>query len=179
MADDNKKKYTEEENKKYLQKAGGYVHSPEQFQKRGIKDIESPIRPGASADSTGYFARKVDDLEKMERSVIKNMNNTKAPATKIPKEVENRKLSKSDEFAHKYLTSQPKILSKIRAAKDEAKDNYFRQEDKARKDGILNYDKDGYAINPLSSKKEIKPAAIVSPVKRPSEAVMKKLTGKK
>ena len=29
------------------------------------------------------------------------------------------------------------------------------------------------------AKKEIKPAAIVSPVKRPSEAVMKKLTGKK
>jgi hypothetical protein len=44
---------------------------------------------------------------------------------------------------------------------------------------FLKYDKNGRPINPLSSKKEIKPAAIVSPVKRPSEAVMKKVTGKK
>ena len=150
-----KTKYTEEENKKYLQKAGGYVHSPEQFEKRGIKDIEKPIRPGASADSTGYFARKIDNLEKMEKSVIKNMNNTKAPATKIPKEVENRKLSKSDEFAHKYLTSQPKILGKIRAAKDEAKDNYFRQENKGDKGIIFNYDKDGHFVGPKSSNKKM------------------------
>jgi hypothetical protein len=178
MADDNnKKKYTEAENKKKLQHMGS-VLPPSFFEKRGIKEVDSPIRPGASADSTGYFAKKVDDLGKMERGIIKELNNSKAPKTNIPKEVENRKLSKVDKFAYKYLTSQPEVLGKIRAAEDEAKDNYFRQENK----GDAGYDKDGHFVGPFGgkkeAKKEIKPAAIVAPVKRPSEAVMKKLTSK-
>jgi hypothetical protein len=177
MAEDNKKKYTEEENKKKLQNIGS-VLSPKFFKERGISEVGPPIRKGASADSTRYFAKKIDDLQKMETGVIREMNDRKAPKTNIPKEVENRKLSKVDNFAYKYLTSQPEILGKIRAAEDEAKDNYFRQSNKGDKEGIIKYDKDGYATNPLSSKKQIKPAAIVAPVKRPSEAVMKKLTGK-
>jgi hypothetical protein len=149
-----KTKYTEEENKKTLQHIGS-VHSPEYFKKRGIPEVGPPIRKGASADSTHYFAKKYDDLEKMEKGVIREMNDRKAPATKIPKEVKNRKLTKSDEFAHKYLTSQPKILSKIRGAQDEAKDNYFRQQDKGDKGVIFNYDKDGHFIGPKSSDKKM------------------------
>ena len=162
MADDNKgkKKYTEEENKKYLQKAGGYVHSPEQFQKRGIKDIESPIRPGASADSSGYFAKEWHSAKKERADYLANKKGYTL--------AEIKKMEAKSGDVMDYLHN--KVYK--------AKENYSRQEDKAKKDGILNYDKNGYAINPLSSKKEIKPAAIVAPVKRPSEAVMKKLTSK-
>jgi hypothetical protein len=183
MADDNnKKKYTEEENKKRLQHMGS-VQPPSFFQKRGIKDVDKPIRLGASADSTGYFAKKYDDLQKMEDSYIKELRDKKAPITKIPEEIKNRKLGKFDEFAYKYISSQPEVLGKIRAAQAEAKDNYFRQSEKGEKGVIFNYDKDGHYVGPFGgdkeAKKEIKPAKIVSPVKRPSEAVMKKVTGKK
>jgi hypothetical protein len=150
-----KTKYTEEENKRYLQKAGGYVKSPDEFKERGIPEVGPPIRKGASADSTHYFSKKIYDLKNMEEGVIREMNDRKAPKTKIPKEVEDRKLSKSDEFAHKYLTSQPRLLSKIRAAKDEAKDNYFRQENKGNKGVIFNYDKDGHFIGPKFSDKKM------------------------
>jgi len=149
----NKKKYTEEQ-KKYLQHQGS-IPSPETLKKKGIPLVGPPIRKGASADSTGYFAKKVDDLEKMERGVIREMNNSKAPKTKISKEVSDRKLSKFDEFAHKYLTSQPKVLSKIRDAQDEAKDNFWRQGDKGDKGVIFNYDKDGHFVGPKSTDKKM------------------------
>lgn len=169
MADDNnKKKYTEEENKKKLQHIGS-VLPPSFFEKRGIKEVGPPIRKGASADSTLYFAKQFDKYDKMESDYINDR------PVKIPQEVRNRPKSRWNDTAS---GTPDGILGKIRDAEDEAKDNYFRQGNKGDKEGIIKYDKDGYAINPFSSKKEIKPAAIVTPVKRPPASVMKKLTGK-
>jgi hypothetical protein len=180
MADDNskKKQYTEAENKKRLQHIGS-VFSPSFFEKRGIKEVGPPIRKGASADSTLYFAKQYDKYDKMENDYL-NDRFHKTNTVKIPKEVENRK----DFFGHEPASGTYKNeLGKIRAAKDEAKDNYFRQGDKGDKGVIFNYDKNGYFVGPFGekkeAKKEMKPAAIVAPVKRPSEAVMKKVTGKK
>ena len=94
----------------------------------------------------------------------------------IPKEIKNRPESYWDDT---IFGSPDGTLGKIRSAKNEAKDNYFRQENKGfTLFGVQTHDKDGHLIKPFSSKKEMKPAAIVAPVKRPSEAVMKKLTGK-
>lgn len=175
MAEDNnkKKQYTEAENKKKLQHIGS-VLPPSFFKERGIKEVDSPIRPGASADSTHYFAKEFDKYKKMERDYLNDR------PVKIPKEVQKR----TDWAGKDPASGTPRHeLGKIRAAMDEAKDNYFRQGDKGDKGVIFNYDKDGHYVGPFGgdkeAKKEIKPAAIVAPVKRPPAKVMEKLTGKK
>lgn len=183
MADDNnkKKEYTKEQ-KKYLQKtAGQAIVSPSSLKARGIPEVGPPIREGASADSTGYFAKKIDDLKKMQAGVFREFRNSDAPKTYIPKEIKNRPESPINDLA--FIQSPKGIIGKIRSAREEAEDDYFRQSKKGEKGIILNYDKDGYYVGPFGGdkkeKKEMKPAAIVAPVKRPSEAVMKKVTGKK
>jgi hypothetical protein len=164
MAEDNKKQKSQqeihEENRRRSRAYWG-VPSLGMLEKRGIKDVDTPIRPGASADSSGYFAKEWHSAKKERADYL---NNKKGYTLSEMKKME----AKSGD-----------VMDYLHDKVDEAKSNYHRQKDKGDKSGILNYDKDGYAINPLSSKKEIKPAAIVTPVKRPSEAVMKKLTGKK
>jgi hypothetical protein len=164
MAEDNKNKSKSqqeihEENRK---KVRGYwgVPSLNTLEKRGIKDVDIPIRPGASADSSGYFAKEWRSAKKERADYLANRKGYTLP------EMEKMEAKSGD------------VMDYLHNKVDEAKGNYHRQKDKMDKSGIIKYDKDGYAINPLSSKKEIKPAAIVAPVKRPSEAVMKKLTGK-
>jgi hypothetical protein len=165
MADDNNKKpKTQEEiheqNRKSLRAYWG-VAPLESLKKRGIKDVDTPIRPGASADSSGYFA-KAWHAAKKERS---DWHNNRKGYT-MP-EIEKMEAKSGD------------VMNYFHEKVDKAKDDYHRQKDKMDKSGIIKYDKDGHPISLFSSKKEMKPAAIVSPVKRPSEAVMKKLTGKK
>jgi hypothetical protein len=162
MADDNNKKQYTEEQKKYL-KNMEYVQSPETLKKKGISEVGPPIRPGASNDSTGYFAKKVDSIRNTRMGISADFMAAK------------RKNGIIDALENKERVNAQK---KLGIAEEQAKENYLRQRNKGDKGVILNYDKNGYAINPLSSKKEIKPAAIVAPVKRPSEAVMKKLTDK-
>lgn len=150
MADDNNKKpKTQEEiHEQNRTKVRAYwgIPSVKAMDKFGIQSVDKPIKPGASADSSGYFAKEWHDSKANRRAAFK--------------------------------AGDEKMMDFFEKKTDEAKENYHRQKDKMDKSGIIKYDKDGYAINPLSSKKEIKPAAIVAPVKRPSEAVMKKVTGK-
>ena len=164
MADDNKKPKSQQEiHEENRRKVRGYwgVPSLNTIEKRGIKDVDTPIRPGASPDSSGYFAKEWHSAKKERADYL---NNKKGYTYS---EMEKMKAKGGD------------VMDYLHDKVDEAKSNYHRQKDKMDKSGILNYDKDGYVINPMSSKKEIKPTAIVAPVKRPSEAVMKKVTGKK
>jgi len=154
MADDNNEK-----NRKRIH--GWSIPSLDVLKKRGIKDVDAPIRPGASADSSGYFAKKWHEAKKERRDYLSNRTGYTL--------AEVERMKKKGETVVGYLNDK----------RDEARDNFHRQGDKAKKDGILNYDKDGYAVNPLSSKKEMKPAKIVAPVKRPVAAAQKKATGKK
>jgi hypothetical protein len=154
MADDNNKKNR-------MRIHGGAIPSLGALKDRGIKDVDTPIRPGASADSSGYFAKGWQEAKNERKDYLSNRKGY------TPSEME--RMEKKGGTVEGYLSD------KI----SDAKDSFHRQGDKARKDGLLNYDKDGYATTPLSSKKEMRPAAIVAPVKRPSEAVMKKVTGKK
>lgn len=140
----NKKEYTEEQ-KKYLQNQG-HVASPETLKKKGIPLVGPPIRKGASADSTGYFAKKVDEYDKMESNYINKKKQN------IPKEITNRPKSKWNDT----MSGTPDgILGKIRDAGEEAKDNYFRQGNKGDKGVIFNYDKDGHFVGPKSSDKKM------------------------
>jgi hypothetical protein len=120
MADDNKgkKQYTEEENKKYLQKTA-YVPTNETLKERGIPDVGKPTRPGASADSSGYFARKVNALEKMESDIINNKK------TRIPDEVDKRKVGRFEGSNRLYnvTSGRTDALAKVRSANTEARDN--------------------------------------------------------
>jgi hypothetical protein len=150
MADDNKKPKTKEEiheqNRKIVRSYMG-VPSQKSMETKGIKLIDKPIRPGASADSSGYYAKQWHDAKADRKLAFKWSD------------------KEGVDFFDKKI--------------EEAKENYHRQKDKMKEGMIVNYDKDGHPISPFSSKKEMKPAAIVAPVKRPSEAVMKKVTGKK
>ena len=150
MADDNKKPKTKEEiheqNRKRV-RASMFIPSPKTMDKLGIELVDKPIRPGASADSSGYYAGQWHASKANRRTAFK--------------------------------LDDKKMMDFFEKKTDEAKENYHRQKDKMKEGMIVDYDKDGHPISPFSSKKEIKPAAIVAPVKRPSEAVMKKLTGKK
>jgi hypothetical protein len=186
MADDNNKKkaqpkqqYTEEENKKYLQRTA-YIPDDETLKERGIPNVGKPTRPGASADSSGYFARRVNALERMESDYINNKK------VNIPKDIKERKVGRFDAGTRLSNVESGRIddLARIRNAQEEAKDNFWRQQDKGDKGVILNYDKDGHFIGPFGGskeapKKEMKPAKIVAPVKRPVAAAQKKATGKK
>lgn len=150
MADDNKKPKTKEEiheqNRKIVRSYMG-VPSQKSMETKGIKLIDKPIRPGASSDSSGYYAKQWHDAKADRKLAFKWSD------------------KEGVDFFDKKI--------------EEAKENYHRQKDKMKEGMIVNYDKDGHPISPFSSKKEMKPAAIVAPVKRPSEAVMKKVTGKK
>lgn len=140
----NKKEYTEEQ-KKYLQHRGSVV-SPETLKKRGIPLVGPPIRKGASADSTGYFAEEIAKYKKMEKDYVNDR------PVNIPKKVQERK----DWAGKDPASGTPRHeLGKIRAAKDEAKDNYFRQQNKGDKGVIFNYDKDGHFVGPKSSDKKM------------------------
>lgn len=164
MTDDNKKPKTKEEiheqNRKIVRSYMG-VPSQKSMETKGIKLIDKPIRPGASADSSGYFA-KAWHAAKKERS---DWHNNRKGYT-MP-EIEKMEAKSGD------------VMNYFHEKVDKAKEDYHRQKNKMAKGLLYDYDKDGHPISPFSSKKEIKPAAIVAPVKRPSEAVMKKLTGKK
>ncbi len=136
------------------------------------------IKPGASADSSEYFSKKRDAIS----NTIGQINQDyfyAAGKNGIIDRLENKE--------------RVKALDKLREEAKKTDKDFERQGRKGEKpfdrgvgdyilrfpEGAAGYDKYGRSINPLSSKKEIKPAAIVSPVKRPSEAVMKKVTGKK
>lgn len=171
MADDNNKnkkpktqKEIHEQNRAKIRAYWG-VPSIKSMETRGIKDVDTPIRPGASADSSGYFA-KAWHAAKKERS---DYNSNKKGYTLAEKE--KMKAKSSDD-----------IMDYLHEKVDKAKEDYHRQKDKGDKGVIFNYDKDGHFIGPFGgekeAKKEIKPAAIVAPVKRPSSAA-KKPTGKK
>lgn len=167
MADDNNNKNPKtqeeihEQNRKSLRAYWG-VAPLESLKKRGIKDVDTPIRPGASADSSGYFA-KAWHAAKKERSDYHN----------------NKKGYTLAEMEKMKAKSSSDVMNYLHEKVDKAKEDYHRQKDKMGEGLIYDYDKDGHPINPLSSKKEIKPAAIVAPVKRPPAKVMEKLFGKK
>ena len=168
MADDKnnkKKKYTEEEKKEFLQKTA-YIPDDETLKEMGIPNVGKPTRPGASADSSGYLARRVNALDKMESDYIDNKN------PKIPKDVKERKVGRFEggNRLSNVLSGRIDDLSRIRSASEEAKDNFWRQQNKGDKGIIFNYDKDGHFIGPFGgnkepSKKEIKPCqmALVVP----------------
>jgi hypothetical protein len=138
---------------------------------------------GATPDSSGYFSKKIRDIRDMQENISGNIIAANSRGGIIDA-LENKERSKA--------------LAKLEGPLKEAEENYSRQRLKGERPSIskimainpvvksientpemfLKYDKNGRPINPFSSKKEIKPAAIVAPVKRPSEAVMKKVTGK-
>lgn len=158
MADDNnkpKKPKTQEEiheqNRRRVRLYMG-IPSMKDMETKGIKLIDTPIRKGASADSSGYFAKQWHDAKA------------------------DRKLA--------FKWSDKEGVDFFDKKADEAKENYHRQKNKGEKGVILNYDKDGHFVGPFGGskeapKKEMKPAKIVAPVKRPVAAAQKKATGKK
>jgi hypothetical protein len=136
-----------------------------------------PIRPRASADSSEYFSKKREDIGKTMRQINQDYFYA-AGKNGIVDRLENKErlkaLDKLGEEAKKTSKDYERQGRKGEKAFERGVGDYILRFP----EGAAGYDKYGRSINPLSSKKEIKPAAIVAPVKRPSEAVMKKLTGK-
>jgi hypothetical protein len=162
MAEDNKKQKNGD-NKTYHPRMFPAFSNPEYLLEKEGSLVKKHSKPEATADSSGFFVKQYIDLKK-ERNDIKSGKK---------KLTLNQFIDPNNPYKNRDYTGE------LREKMHEAANNYWRQKDKMKEGIIFDHDKDGHLINPISSKKEIKPAAIVTPVKRPSEAVMKKLTGKK